>query len=222
MGVAVATAVIIIAVTAMLVTGYMSAFKPGENQTTNSTGYAGGGRSGGVTATVASPSPTPMPTPPGLGEIPSPEEMPVEEMQTAAVPKPVEQPELQSPSGYYTGPPQQSEISCPSPTVAPAPARTPEFTGKLPFSAIGGQWGSWFNIAPPSKATPEPIQPPRETAPGQRQPLVGSENPAFPTLGQTPYETGWSLIIQRLLEAIPLLFPGYYPGFQWFAVPSTR
>jgi len=217
-GVAVATAVIIIAVTVLLVTGYMSAFKPGENETTPSTGHTGGGRSGGVAATVTSPSPKPVPTPPGQGGIPVPE------MQTASIPGPSEQPASQIPSKLYEAQLQQQQTgtSYPSPTVTPATTTHPsESTGKSPSGTTGSPEGSWFNIAPTIKATPEPTQPPSGTTPGQRQPVVGPENPLVPAIGQIPYDTGWRQIIQRLMKAIPLMFPGYYPGLQWYTVPSA-
>ena len=213
MGVVVATAVIIIAVTVMLVTGYMSAFKPGKNETAASTGYSGGARSGGVGATVTSPSPTPMPTPFGPGEMPMPEN------QAASRSGPSEQPALQIPPGSYATEPQQAGISYPSPTVAAVVTRPPEFTGESPSGTIGGKGGSWFNPAPTSIATSAPTQPPMGVVPGQRQPVASPEKPVIPTIGQNPYEFGWRQIIQRLLEAIPLMFPGYYPGLQWYSMP---
>lgn len=86
---------------------------------------------------------------------------------------------------------------------------------------LGSGEGPWFNLAPSASATPVPTQPPTTQQPLFRSPVTGPAEPQPLAYGLTPYEYGWRQVLLKLLEIIPLLFPGYYPGFQWYATPSA-
>lgn len=231
LGAVVATAVIIIAVVAALVSGFMTAYKPGNNTTSSTVGYSGGTGGGGATSAVTTPAPTPAFTPGSPGEVPL-QAIPEEGMQIPPIPATGQatEPEpglasglaspqnLQSP--YATGPVPVQQAG----SASGAGDGSTQFSSTSPLSFMGGRSGSWFNVSPtvsPPAGVSTPVATPPATTP---QPVVmppALSGPEVPDVTLSPYEYGWRQILLRLLEVLPLMFPGQYPGLQWFLAPSA-
>ena len=118
---------------------------------------------------------------------------------------------------------------------------SPQFSAtSSPVTFLGGRTGSWFNASPaagvsaPGVSAQQPVSassplPGQEQGQGQRQqsPVFippassGAGTPAVSDEQLSPYETGWRQVLLKLLEVLPLMFPGYFPGLQWYTVSSA-
>lgn len=221
--VAALAAVIIIGVVVALVSGFMTAFKPESNTTSTTTGYSGGVSGGGGRSSVAvTPAASPMPVYGSPAEMPGQAMPPEDGMQVPYGPE-LGQPsglapqqDLQSPYPDYAMPAQQPQAT------GPGVSGDTQFSGKPPVDFPGGNTGSWFNMAPSGNATPVAApQPEPGSQPVVMPPVSGPESPGAPALQLSPYEQGWQQVIMRLLEILPLMFPGYFPGLQWFEASSA-
>ncbi|CAJ36016.1 hypothetical protein [Methanocella arvoryzae] len=102
-----------------------------------------------------------------------------------------------------------------------------------PVTFLGGRTGSWFNaglsadVSAPGVSTPLPGQGQEQGQRQQQSPVFippassGAGTPAVSEEQLSPYEAGWRQVLLRLLEVLPLMFPGYFPGLQWYTVSSA-
>ncbi|WP_424358080.1 hypothetical protein [Methanocella sp. MCL-LM] len=225
LGVAALAAVIIIGVVAALVSGFMTAFKPESNATSSTTGYSGGAGGGGGRSSVAvTPAVSPMPVYGSPAEMPPPAMVPEDRMQVPYEPASGQisgltpQQDLQSPYPADVMPPEQPQAG----GAGESGAGGTRFSGESPVSFPGSGAGSWFNVSPSGNATPITTPQPVPTSqPVVMPPVSGPRSPDVPAFQLAPYEQGWQQVIMRLLELLPLMFPGYFPGLQWYEVPSA-
>ncbi|HMK46515.1 MAG TPA: hypothetical protein VK436_07800 [Methanocella sp.] len=233
LAISVVAAIVIIALISALAWGFFSMLRPGGAASAARSGASSGSISGGGGGAVIA-VPTATPNPVGV-----PQDSASEETQYSPSPTvSMLQSQPQQFTAGYGGMDQVpgGNVLIQTPSTAQFPGGTEG--GPIPRVLPSGEnvsggpiYGtgsgknaviptSVRNVSPRVRNVSPGVRPSGivESAPSANYPIGTSAMPNVPVEGLDAYQGGWCQVIMALLRVLPLIFPGYDPGVQWYTV----